>query len=311
MEHNRPPEITTIYGPFAKYVAKERLSHNHQKQISKQVDLKLDKIKLQEQFDELKYDFEEITLRMQQNQTLDCCSHDILKETNNKANEPGTLESKNDDEKCDKQITNALVLLICIAEFDKTKDLAAVTKDLVYYQQLFEHEQLYNYDVYPKQDGKYGKKIHWTKNEIFEFIEEYREKLFAKNKSYDCLIIIHRGYGGKGTILSSDHKEINVRILNDKVSCAWKYKSVNIPRIFVVDSCAQTEHNVKRHNNLLTLYGDTSRCVRDIFLNNIDPNNKKPKRFGELIESIDGKKQTIFSCGDARLKKLYIKPNKY
>eukprot|EP01084_Bolivina_argentea_P305698 528129_1 len=231
---------------------------------------------------------------------------------------------------------NALVLVVCIAEFDKAKNLDGVKADLDRYRDVFQKD--YGYTVYPEKYGKYDKKFHWEKQEIVEFIENYREKLFTGY--FDSLIVIHRGHGGKGTILSSDHKQVKITALHDKVSGAWRNKAKSVPRIFIVDACrggrsvdeeknAQNDDNALSHprKNLVTIYGNPEGYVTWVngkggFLSQsviavLRQNLRKQKEFMKLakdmnkeIRKIGGDEQMVIYDGDPDLCNLVIIPHK-
>ena len=240
-------------------------------------------------------------------------------------------DSKDDDAM---KMKNALVLLLCIATYDKQTNLEGVKGDLVRYRNLFVKE--YSYTVYPEKYGKNDKKFHWTKNEIIDFIEDYREKLFDK---HDGLIIVHRGHGSQGTILASDNKQIKITALHDKVSGAWKQKATKLPRIFIIDACRgnrfvseekqeQDDDKAVAHprSNLVTLYGNAqgygtwvnnkggyfSQCVIAAFKNNIKSQKslaKLGKDMNKICKEKFGDEQIVQYDGDLNLCDLLIMPN--
>eukprot|EP01084_Bolivina_argentea_P069753 126852_1 len=65
----------------------------------------------------------------------------------------------------DYTMQNPVVLIICVGEYEKLKNLQGAKIDLGRYRSLFEHQ--YGYDVYPKSGDKNNLKFYWKRGEIF------------------------------------------------------------------------------------------------------------------------------------------------
>eukprot|EP01084_Bolivina_argentea_P043337 79851_1 len=144
-------------------------------------------------------------------------------------------EQQNNDEKSidnNYEISNALVLLVCIATYDQCNNsllesLKGVNVDQNNIKSLF--QKRYKYDLVTNKNDKV------TLNDLENLMDETR-KLF-RNDDYQCLFVIYSGHGTKNTLITSDLKEMS-RIKFESYFNGYAVKNkIQIPKIYFVDAC--------------------------------------------------------------------------
>ncbi len=142
---------------------------------------------------------------------------------------------------------NPIVLTICNAEYDAPlSNLESVRGDLARFRDIFERD--YHFSFYPQRGDKYDNKFRWTRREIYNFITGHRQKLIdseddeKKHQSgiggkKDGMIVIFRGHGDNGKILSSTGKGWEIAKIHDWVSSKWNKSAERVPRLFIIDAC--------------------------------------------------------------------------
>eukprot|EP01083_Nonionella_stella_P064938 169739_1 len=143
------------------------------------------------------------------------------------------------------EVSNALVALIVIAEYDDAsienddvdvlqplKSLP-IEKDVQHLTHLFTSM---NYKIIPSYEDT---KLHWKAEELVSFLQnDVGRELFDENEElkYDGLIVVVSSHGIKDNIITSDYKTIEKVALHRLVSIKYPI-SRDIPRLFLFDSC--------------------------------------------------------------------------
>merc|ERR1712087_472349 len=144
--------------------------------------------------------------------------------------------------------------------------------DVQRYSKVF--REGYGFHVYPQEDDEYYCKYTWTKSEMMGFIEKHLDKLHYED--YDSLIVVHRGHGAHGSVLSSEMEDVAIADLHALVADD-KFKDK--PKIFIFDACRgqgelkdddskqggpdddEPGYTPQGHgSNLVTLYGNRDGC---------------------------------------------------
>ena len=131
-------------------------------------------------------------------------------------------------------ISNALAVIICIAEYDdnpQVQNLQGIKKDYINLHEFFKY---LNFTVIPV-DRKY----HWTEKELSDLLMIDVEKALFNGTDtiqYDALIVCVSCHGLKNSMISSDLKKIEKAVLHRQVS-HHRSKVRELPRIFIMDAC--------------------------------------------------------------------------
>eukprot|EP01084_Bolivina_argentea_P140841 247537_1 len=158
------------------------------------------------------------------------------------------IQSKNKHANRDIIVQNAMVLLIAIGTYDQApsnpdeelndKRFAnlAVEKDIENLCLLFNAENL-NYTVFTKYDNEQNVKLHWTEEEIVNFLREHAANMNANIRQFDSLIVVVSCHGMNNFICTSDIKLIEKIAMHRLFSTNYP-KIRKIPRIFIWDCCS-------------------------------------------------------------------------
>ena len=139
---------------------------------------------------------------------------------------------------------NPLVIMIPIGDYDAIHGYInlPVKNDLVNVMKLF-GEQL-GYDVYPQygQAQLLGQadsvKLHWTRDQIIDLLEEKAKFLVEHRHIHDGLVVVISCHGINGSIISSDGQHIPKLLIHRIFSMGPDTAALRvIPRLFVFDCC--------------------------------------------------------------------------
>lgn len=192
--------------------------------------------------------------------------------------------------------SKALVLIICVGDYkeqhvEKDEHSKAfrdgVKQDLARYRRVF--RDVYDFDVFPKEGSADDGKFWWLKDDIFEFVEKHCNVLMTGG--YDSVIVVHRGHGSSGHVLSSAGEEVSIAELQQKISGRFATKTA---KLLIIDACrggdiVECEENKdeverpsigfqpeKKGSGLVTLYGNPDGC----------PTWESPENGGWLSQSV-------------------------
>ena len=116
-------------------------------------------------------------------------------------------------------VKNAMAITIAIGKYDEYPDSQNealqeiylgdldVEQDIENLSTLFGKDYL-NYKMYPEYDNLITLKMHWTQEELIEFLNEKAEELNENIDKYDGLIVTISGHGWKDHICTSDYEMV-------------------------------------------------------------------------------------------------------
>ena len=129
---------------------------------------------------------------------------------------------------------NALAVVICIAHYDDpTYNIVGIEKDYHNLRGLF---QFLNFDMIPMNRNK---PFYWTQEEVIHLLTRQIKEALFKGKDdaqYDALIVCISSHGSKGSVITSDLKQIEKDVIHRAVS-HYHPELRQIPRFFVIDAC--------------------------------------------------------------------------
>ena len=133
-------------------------------------------------------------------------------------------------------IRNPMVIMIAIGEYDGDHINLPVKNDVVNTRKLF-GEQL-GYDIYPHYGRADIPKLHWTKNEIINLLQDRAHSLAQNLDFHDGLVVVISSHGLNGSIISSDGQHIPKLFIHRIFSMEADMVGLReIPRVFVFDCC--------------------------------------------------------------------------
>ena len=145
-------------------------------------------------------------------------------------------------------ISNPLVVILGIGEYDGMPNLIGITKD--YQNMIIIFNKLFKYDIlYKLSNNKYNNnksqgnvkdsfKLKWSCNEIDEFIDDIKELLGNDDKKYDSLLFIISCHGeAEGLILDSECEEYSLFALYSEFNGIQLADFAHCPKLFMVDAC--------------------------------------------------------------------------
>eukprot|EP01084_Bolivina_argentea_P078419 142285_1 len=142
-----------------------------------------------------------------------------------------------------KIIRNAMVILICVADYDDNDQDLPIEKDIQNLNELFGPKNL-NYTVYSQNSKSY-----WTQKQILDLLNKKAAE-FDTSKEFDALIFIFSGHGMKGSIYTSDDQLIQqyaIHRMFTKNYCSARKR----PRIFLFDCCAgSNEYECRKQSTI-------------------------------------------------------------
>eukprot|EP01083_Nonionella_stella_P164627 545451_1 len=162
------------------------------------------------------------------------------------------LIKKTNQKQDENVITNALVALVVIGEYDHSivdddADVEQPLNDLPLEQDVRHLTELFgmlNYKIIPSNGDI---KLHWKADEVISFLQnDVGKELFdAKDElNYDGLVVVISSHGIKDNIITSDYKTIEKDALHRLVSIKYP-KARDIPRLFLFDSCEGSGERIK------------------------------------------------------------------
>eukprot|EP01084_Bolivina_argentea_P116320 206699_1 len=156
-------------------------------------------------------------------------------------------------EKQSMYITNSLVLLIAIGQYDDNPtepeidgmltDLNGLEYDIKNMTELF--GEYLHYDIYPNDEQI---KTYWTEQQLKYFLQEnakYLQDNIGKNKNYDGLIVVISCHGIQDYIMTSDYKKFSKLAVHRIFSESYP-TARNIPRFFLYDCCSGDNQKIGR-----------------------------------------------------------------
>eukprot|EP01084_Bolivina_argentea_P279920 478628_1 len=150
------------------------------------------------------------------------------------------------------QITNALVVLLGISDYNETqtkiKNLKGVKLDMLNHRYVWIKK--YKYDIFPSKSieisKKYIDKEKWSRIDIYKFFNDARDTFLQKQqtRNYDGMIIVISGHGSsKNTIVTTDVKLMDIPKFTNQYFAGLTMKQ--FPRLFFIDCCRAGQYNYK------------------------------------------------------------------
>ena len=136
-------------------------------------------------------------------------------------------------------ISNALAVIICIAEYDdnpQVQNLQGIKKDYINLHEFFKY---LNFTVIPVDRKSKNGPYHWTEKELSDLLMIDVEKALFNGTDtiqYDALIVCVSCHGLKNSMITSDLKKIEKAVIHRAVSRHGS-KVRELPRIFIIDAC--------------------------------------------------------------------------
>ena len=136
-------------------------------------------------------------------------------------------------------VSNALAVIICIAEYDdnpQVQNLQGIKKDYINLHEFFKY---LNFTVIPVDRKSKNGPYHWTEKELSDFLMVDVEKALLNGTDtihYDALIVCVSCHGLKNSMITSDLKKIEKAVIHRAVSRHGS-KVRELPRIFIMDAC--------------------------------------------------------------------------
>eukprot|EP01084_Bolivina_argentea_P018904 35166_1 len=158
-------------------------------------------------------------------------------------------------------VDNALVLIIGVSQFDdKTAFLPGVKQNVDDLEKLWRDK--YGYDVFICNANT----LYCSKQDIIDFIDEYKNKL--EDKSYGCVIVHIISHGSEDLILSSDAKQIQIDfVCHELITVAEENNHPALVKLIFCHGCRGTvNYSVSTEDsNLLNNERTDSRATFDFY----------------------------------------------
>eukprot|EP01084_Bolivina_argentea_P094423 169750_1 len=146
------------------------------------------------------------------------------------------------------EITNAMVILLAIGEYDQEvndcdteldgaylSDLNGIEEDIKNLYELFGPNNL-NYTILPNYNDIRYPKAHWTQHEIIQLLEDSAAQFSENDHIYDGLVVAISSHGLNNNICTSDYKMIEKLAIHRIFSTNYP-NSRNKPRVHIFDCC--------------------------------------------------------------------------
>ena len=167
------------------------------------------------------------------------------------------LHDQSDDMMDDKyNITNALVLIICISKYNGMPDLESVKMDMEKMTDLWQNK--FKYTVIANKvrdkDGEY-----FVDDETIDSLIGDAKQLLRNTKNgFDAFIFIYSGHGYNGGIITSETRRVSLTEIEKEVSPKKLKKFKDCPKIFIIDACRSRSANLPFDERLKEIKADTS-----------------------------------------------------
>ena len=149
-------------------------------------------------------------------------------------------EKKEDDEydnddNDERRISNALVLIICISQYNQLDNLESVKVDMKIMRDLW--EKRFNYTVIANEISKKDNEYFVDAETIDSKIGDAKKLLRDENNTFDGFILIYSGHGYKDGIITSDNQYVKLTEIQKEFSAKKLKKFKDYPKIFIIDAC--------------------------------------------------------------------------